>query len=216
MGLVRVPAGRFQMGGGKARSWPSNEPVHEVVLTRPFYVSRTEVTRAQLAALSDPANAAVDGADLPAGGVTFDEAAGFCERLSARTGRRARLPTEAEWEWACRGGTDTAIAYVPGRRADHAWFRPNAGGAPHPVGTKAANGFGLHDMYGNVAEWCADRFGDYVAGRATDPTGPPKGDLCVVRGGSYADGKLLSSDRDAARPDTRRPTLGFRVVIEID
>jgi formylglycine-generating enzyme required for sulfatase activity len=152
------------------------------------------------------------GDSLPVEQVTWDEAIEFCERLSKVTGKRYRLPTEAEWEYACRGMTTGMYA---GNLDAMAWYGGNSDGTTHPVGTKQSNRFGLYDMHGNVWEWCGDRYGRYPSSEAQDPQGPGAGSMRVVRSGSFHYGamNLRSATRGGSAPDRRdeRGEFGFRI-----
>ncbi len=123
--------------------------------------------------------------------VTWEEAVEFCGRLSGipaekRAGRVYRLPTEAEWECACRAGTTTAYSFGndQGQLSNYGWWKVNAGGTTHPVGLKKPNLWGLYNMHGNVWEWCQEWYGGYSGGKLTEPTGPASGSYRVIRGGS--------------------------------
>ena len=161
----------------------------------------------------------------PVENVSWNDAQEFCRRLSAlpaekAAGRRYRLPTEAEWEYAARAGASEqpGAAEADGDLNDAAWYAANSRGRPHPVGQKALNAWGLCDMYGNVAEWCADGYAaDYYAkSPADDPAGPSAAETRVIRGGSW--NQPASACRPAARcsakPDERSANVGFRVVLE--
>jgi len=127
-----------------------------------------------------------------------------------------RLPTEAEWEYACRAGTTTKYSFGDSKSelGGYAWYDENSGGRTHPVGEKKPNGWGLYDMHGNVWEWCQDWHDDYPSGSATDPTGAASGSLRVIRGGSwfYYSDYCRSASRDRLTPDFRSDFLGFRVL----
>lgn len=216
MQLVRIPAGTFTRGGGLDAGWLANGPAHAVRLSKPYFLGRTEVTQAQFEALMGTNPSRFKSLDLPVHDVAFREASEFCVRLSTRTGKRVRLPTEAEWERACRGGTDAPVFYARERRTDFAWFAGNALERPHPVGAKRPNPYGLFDVYGNVAEWCADWSGDYPQDPVTDPSGPASGDLRIVRGGAFDTLLLRSVLREADLPEERAARLGFRVLVEAE
>ena len=142
----------------------------------------------------------------------------FCRKLSEKEGLEYRLPTEAEWEYACRAGTTTVYSFGDdvSELARYGWFSSNSGRTTHPVGGKRPNAWGLYDMHGNVFEWCQDWYGDYPSGSVTDPTGPASGDSRVLRGGSFG---LRASDvrsafRLAYQPDFR-PTPGQPVLRDV-
>lgn len=188
---VFVPPGTFQMGcspaskgvtglgGGPVKCVDSEEPAHSVTITKGFWIGQTQVTQAAYMKVAGKNPSHFRGDTLPVDGVSFNDAAAYCGRVCMR------LPTEAEYEYAARGGNPSAL-YGPLKEI--AWF--NAGGDPkggntHPVATKKANDFGLYDMIGNVWEWVSDWYAPYDAAPATDPKGPANGKYHVVRGGSW-------------------------------
>jgi formylglycine-generating enzyme required for sulfatase activity len=177
MAFVYIPPGSYIMGGDrKAKEGDvlADTPKHEVRLTRGFYLGKYEVTQAQYQAITGTQRG--QGPDHPADGVKPFTALRFCDDLSARIGLEVRLPTEAEWEYAARGGTDTIWFFGddPSQLGDHAWFKDNAGGKTHPVGRKKPNPWGLFDIYGNVAEFVRDEHQEdyYAKSPKTDPVGP--------------------------------------------
>ena len=193
-----IPPGRFWMGSPQRKSWvPKDElPRHEVILTQGFWMGRTPVTQAQWGALKKENLSTSKGTNLPVETVTWAEAKQFAEWLSLiREGLHAKLPTEAEWEYACRAGTDGDFGdggvMLDGRVSDAeldrlGWFAGNSGGMLHRVGMKAANGWGLHDMHGLVGEWCWAGKREYKDGLIVNPVGPcgdHSGDKRAVRGG---------------------------------
>ena len=218
MTLVRLSPGQFTMGSPDNEAGrDSDETAHQVTLSRPFYISNTLVTQAQwlIVMNSDPSRFL--GYELPVDSVTWSEAVLFCERLSVLEHRVYRLPTEAEWEYACRAGTTGA--YNVGDAStltEAAWFADNSGGRTHCVGGKKPNAWGLYDMHGDVWEWCYDLYGDYPEGSVLDPTGPTTGDRRVCRGGSWDSASIecRSAARNDLNPNQRYPTVGFRVVME--
>jgi len=146
--------------------------------------------------------------DLPAENVTWSDAKDFCEHYGYR------LPTEAEWEYAARAGTRTRYSFGDdeGKLSEYAWYNENSGGAPHPVGTLKPNPWGLHDMHGNVWEWCWDWYGSYLPEPQIDPVGPPAGNYRGLRGGSFVDRAedLRSANRIRGGPENRIQNFGFR------
>ena len=185
--MIFVSPGTFIMGTppGEEGHEP-DETRHEVTLTRPYFLGRTEVTQAQWKKIMGDNPSVSSGDDLPVENVTYAQVEQFCKSLSARTGKRFRLPTEAEWEYACRAGTEDA--YQGKARADVAWDNHPAASAPHPVATKAPNAWGFYDMLcRNVWELCSDYYAEYPAGAAEDPRGPPAGTNHVNRGGAFQD-----------------------------
>jgi len=194
-------------------------PQHEVTLSKPFYVGVTEVTQAQYQAIMGMNPSKFKGATNPAEMVSWDDATEFCKKLSEKTRQAVRLPTEAEWEYACRAGTATAFSFGDADSAlgDYAWYGANSGDKTQPVGQKKPNAWGLYDMHGSVWEWCADWHGNYPKGAVTDPQGPASGMFRVLRGGCWR--LLPKSCRSAYRyfssPGGRFFIFGFRVVASV-
>jgi formylglycine-generating enzyme required for sulfatase activity len=239
MKLVLIPAGTFLMGSAaeEALHRLNEMPQHEVGITQPFYMAVHLVTQSQYHQVMahNPArfNPAVGGSlEHPVERVSWEDAIEFCRRLSARpeerqAGRVYRLPTEAEWEYACRAGTATPFctgAALVGVQANFdANFpvgdgtRAKPAGRTTPVGVYPANNFGLHDMHGNLWEWCADWYDGqyYRSSPRRDPPGPPTGQFRVVRGGSWRNhaSTCRAAYRNALVPNNRDPYTGFRVVI---
>ena len=211
MRFVRIPAGSFQMGSNNGND--DEKPIHSVTLTKPFYLQTTEVTQGQWrAVMGDNPSRFKKGDDYPVEQVSWNDVQEFLRKLNALDpGKNYRLPTEAEWEYACRAGT-TGERY--GELDAIAWYRDNSGGQTHPVGEKHPNTWGLYDMLGNVLEWCADWYGgDYDANSpATDPRGPSSGHGRVLRGGSWddVDSNVRSAFRDRYLPGHRYNDNGFR------
>jgi formylglycine-generating enzyme required for sulfatase activity len=219
MKLVRIPAGKFMMGTPDDEPGRNgNEgPQHLVEISRSFYMGVYEVTQAQYEAVMGK-NPRFKAPDNPVDGMSGDDAAEFCKTLSKRTGKSIRLPSEAEWEYACRAGTTTAYSFGndPGKAGDYAWFYANANGKTHPVGQKKPNPWGLYDMCGNVWEWCSDWYaGSYAKAKPVDPHGPDSGKEKVLRGGSYwkAPVEFRSAYRGASPPHGPWEDRGFRVVV---
>ena len=182
MEFVLIPAGTFRMGASRLRADPSEKPRHEVTITRPFYIGKYEVTQGQWQAVmgSNPSHFDNCGERCPVDSVTWFDAQAFAGRLNEIEGTESyRLPTEAEWEYAARAGSNKS-RYGPVDKI--AWHRGNDSDRTHPVGGKLPNAFGLHDTLGNVAEWVQDWFGPYSKKPQTDPTGPGSGRHTVVRG----------------------------------
>ena len=187
-----LPAGRFMMGSpAKEQDGGKDErPMHEVVITRSFHLGVHEVTCGQwkwaMGSLPDDAG---NDPSAAVAAVSWEECQRFITILQERGLGTFRLPAEAEWEYACRAGTTTRFYWGDDPEfadADrHVWHKGNAGGRARPVGTKTPNAWGLHDMSGNVWEWCSDWYGPYQAGRQVDPTGPDKGKTHVLRGNGW-------------------------------
>ena len=219
MRMVRVPAGSFLMGSLPGAPMRQEEELpHRVTLTRPFRIASAEVTQRQWLALMPANRSPQAGDDLPVTSISWREAREFCLELSRREGTAYRLPTEAEWEYACRAGAGDPPV---GRAALEAlaWYADNSGEKTHPVGQKQPNAWGLHDLLGNVAEWSLDAYGPYPrADPAIDPTGPPTGSARVVRGGAWR--SFPPAVRCAARTGTpesyQLSHVGLRVVQEIE
>jgi formylglycine-generating enzyme required for sulfatase activity len=188
-------------------------PVREVTIPKPFYFGKYEVTQDQYAEIMGANPSRFKGYNQPADMVSWEDAKEFCKRASERTGLVIRMPTEAEWEYACRAGTHTS--YSSGDTVTAldrvAWYRANAKGRTHPVGTKDANTFGLHDMHGNLIEWCEDAWYRY------DGTEDNRrhADWRVLRGGSWNCGpqSCSSSGRTSYGPGYGCSSFGFRVVV---
>ena len=216
MELVYCPAGEFAMGSPpEEKMRQEEERVHKVRITRGFYLGRTEVTQAQWSSLMEVNRSRDKGDRLPVQNVSWKEASEFCRRLSQREGKSYRLPTEAEWEYACRAGAQGA--WEPADPVqDQAWFADNSDETTHPAGTRKPNAWGLLDMLGNVAEWCSDWYAPYEASPASDPGGPAEGTARVVRGGSWRHFRpmLRPAARSSCPESYQYPHLGFRVRVD--
>ncbi|NQT21596.1 MAG: SUMF1/EgtB/PvdO family nonheme iron enzyme [Planctomycetes bacterium] len=213
---VRIPAGEFLMGSPEDEYGRfENETLHWVYFTKAFRMATTPVTQAQWTHVMGNNPSYVKGDNLPAVRVTWSDAVAFCEKLSAREGKKYRLPTEAEWEYACRAGTRDPFSRR-GRHRSLFWYRDNSGGNLQPVGGKLSNTWDLYDMHGNVWEWCSDWYGEYPVGRVANPTGPKSGAKRVLRGGSRRSSPMIcrSAFRGSELPDRRFRGVGFRVVLE--
>jgi len=247
MRLVLIPPGEFDMGSspseieqlvgqtkalgmahGEIQSLLSEGPQHRVKITRPFYLGMCEVTQAEYRQVTgtNPSGFANSGATAPVENVSWNDAQDFCRRLSeARTekdaGRVYQLPTEAQWEYACRAGTTTRYHFGnhESNAAGYAWFPRNSGRTTHAVGQRMPNAWGLHDMLGNVWEWCADWYDAeyYKHSPASDPTGPPDGKARSFRGGSWLRLPDYASCayRNYRAPEYRRDATGFRVAVTL-
>jgi formylglycine-generating enzyme required for sulfatase activity len=218
MKLVLIPAGKFMMGSPDSEQGRRGDegPQHEVIITKPFYLGLTEVTQAQYEAVMGTNPSHFKGATNPVEMVSWNDATEFCKKLSEKTRQAVRLPTEAEWEYACRAGTKTRFSFGDSDSAlgDYAWCSSNSGDKTQPVGQKKPNAWGLYDMHGNVREWCADRYGGYPKGTVSDPFGTASGDRRMLRGGSWYSG-ATDHFRCAYRlnffaPSLRNFSFGFR------
>jgi formylglycine-generating enzyme required for sulfatase activity len=235
--LVKILPGTFRQGS--EAGYPDEAPVRDVELNTPFWLSRFPITQAQYFELMDTNPSFFPGLELPVESVTWYDALEFCHRLtereqvSGRIGPRSffRLPTEAEWEYACRTtpeGTDAAangngvphwpeyaFGNDPEQLPDYGWFLDNSHATTHPVGEKKLNAWQLGDLHGNVAEWCHDWYARYEEAAATNPTGPEQGGRKVRRGGCYASSarRCRATDRLGVSPDCACALLGFRVAM---
>lgn len=244
--LALIQSGEFSMGsldGEKAE-----QPQHTVKLTKSFYLGTTEVTvrqfrmfveatkfttYAERARKRDPRERGpvltwrsplfTQSDNDPVVHVAWSDAEAFCDWLSNKEGQDYRLPTEAEWEYACRAGSTTKW-FCSDAEADlkeYAWYRDNANAkqTPHAVARKKPNAWGLYDMHGNVQEWCQDWYKEdyYATAPRENPTGPPTGSYRVIRGGSYGDGAIYcrAAFREGNKPGFHRSYLGFRVALSV-
>jgi formylglycine-generating enzyme required for sulfatase activity len=239
MAFVCIPKGTFEMGfpriGGPNEDYWGQ---HEVQLTSDYYLGVFPVTQAQYTKVmgKNPSwytaeNEGVETGDnidfsnRPVDNVSWKEAVKFCQAISdlpeeKEAGRVYRLPTEAEWEYACRAGSQTAFYFGrdPELLENFAWFSDNSAERTHPVGQKIPNNWGLYDMHGNVWEWCSDWLGPYPGNFVVDPKGPLTGDSKVLRGGSMSRSALhcQSAVRSSAKPTGRFNRNGFRVALDIN
>ena len=225
MEMVWVEGGVFRMGSNDGISvkerYDATSPEH-MVRVDGYYIGRYEVTQGQWSAVMGENPSHFRGSDsLPVEQVSWVEAQQFVLMLSQMTGRRFRLPSEAEWEYAARGGMNgTGRTYAGCERAsldDHAWYCVNSGGRTYPVGRRQPNELGLYDMSGNVAEWCADWMGAYSADTVASPTGPRTGESRIVRGGHYysTSSNCAVFDRGWYVPSGKTEYYGLRVVMDL-
>ena len=217
--MVKVEAGTFMMGATSEMKDPYSDekPVHQVTLTNDYYMGKYEVTQALWQAVmgSNPSN--FKGDNLPVETVNWNDCQEFISKLNSLTGRKFRLPTEAEWEYAARGGKKSRGYQYSGSRkiSDVAWYEGNSRSKTHPVGRKQANELGIYDMSGNVWEWCSDWYGSYSSSSQTNPMGSDSGAKRVRRGGSwcYIARICRSSYRYGDAPDCRGLYLGLRLAL---
>ncbi len=214
MNMILVKAGSFTRLG------------HVVILSRDYWLGKYEVTQGEFAFLTGRNPSQFPGdPNRPVEKVSHVDAVAFCRALTKREreagrlppGYEYRLPTEAEWEFACRAGGTGQFSFGDDAAAsgDHAWTEENSDGTTHPVGQKAANAWGFHDLHGNVWEWCHDWFGDYPAGTVIDPVGPPKGRFKVFRGGGWYHAAKFAriNSRFTMSPSNGIDFVGFRVAL---
>lgn len=217
--MVKVEAGTFMMGATSEMQnpWDDEKPVREVILTNDYYIGKYEVTQSLWQAVMGTNPSYFKGDNLPVEQVSWDNCLEFISKLNSLTGRKFRLPTEAEWEYAARGGKKSRGYQYSGsfNISDVAWYNGNSGNKIHPIGMKQANELGVYDMSGNVNEWCQDWYGSYVSSSQTNPLGANSGSFRVCRGGSWYFGTVncRSSFRSRGNPDTRSRYLGFRLVL---
>ena len=211
MEFVWVPPGEFLMGSTSTEGWPA-KPVTQVRISQGFWLGKYEVTQEEWESFMGSNPSKFSGCSrCPVEEVSWEDVQEFLRRLNGGGGHRYRLPTEAEWEYAARGGT---IGDRYGDLDEVAWFGDNSGDRTHPAGRKLPNPFGLHDMLGNVWEWVQDWYGDYPGGVVTDPQGPESGSHRVFRGGSWFHHATLvrAPNRFMIGPGHRSSFLGFRLL----
>jgi formylglycine-generating enzyme required for sulfatase activity len=184
MEFMLIPAGTFMMGSTNGEA--DERPVHQVTISRPFYLGKYEVTQAQWqAVMGNNPSLIQDDPTLPVDQVWWTDVQEFIRKLNTMEGgNKYRLPTEAEWEYAARAGSTTAYCFGddPKRLGEYAWYKDNAGGKTHPVGQLKPNSWGLYDVHGNVWEWVHDWYGRYSSEPVTDPQGPSSGTHRMRRG----------------------------------
>ena len=221
MRFVYIPPGTFIMGSPPGEPGRNNDETrHQVTLTKGFYIQAREVTQKQWKAVmgKNPSLFINCGDDCPVEQVKWNTVQEFIIKLNRLEGSdKYRLPTEAEWEYACRAGSTTRFYFGDDEEKlpEYAWYGRDARGRTHPVGRKKPNAWGLYDMHGNVWEWCQDWYGDYPNRNIIDPKGPSSGDFRVLRGGAWYDLRLTryfrSADRVCKMPKDSLHA-GFRLV----
>ena len=217
--MVKVEAGSFNMGATPEMKSPykDEKPVHRVTMTNDYYIGKYEVTQALWQAVMGSNPSYFKGDDLPVEQVSWNDCQDFISKLNAMTGKRFRLPSEAEWEYAARGGKKSRGYQYSGSNTlgDVAWYEGNSGSKPHAVGTKQPNELGIYDMTGNVYEWCQDWYGSYSSSPQTNPIGAVSGSSRVDRGGSwfFTAKHCRSSYRFNLTPGYRLNFLGLRLVL---
>ena len=213
MEMVLIPAGKFKMGSpASEKGRNDDETQHEVTLTKPYYMGKYEVTQEQWEFVMKNNPSMTKGAKLPVTAVSWEDCQDFIKKLNAKTKGGFRLPTEAEWEYACRAGTSTAYSFGDSLTTSDANYDSEIG-KPVAIGSYKPNAFSLYDMHGNVSEWCEDWKTDYPAGSVTGPKGPATGKGRVLRGGSFGNSFSLarSSVRDNDKPSDQFYLYGFRL-----
>lgn len=222
MELVHVPPGVFTMGGDwNAEQADENElPKHTVQFKKPFYMGIFPVTQSQWQAVMGQNPSHCIGPDRPVNMVSHTDALAFIKRLNAlERSRSYALPSEAQWEYAARAGSQSAFCFGAdsSKLPQYAWYQQNSGGEMHSVGQLLPNAWGLYDMHGNVHEWCGDWFARtyYAQSPMVDPQGPKKGLARVLRGGDWGSAEpwyCRCAIRSLSSPDRRSPRVGFRVM----
>ncbi|MGM9869953.1 MAG: formylglycine-generating enzyme family protein [Sodaliphilus sp.] len=215
--MVEVRGGTFTMGATSEQgsdAYSDGKPTHQVTLSS-YYIGKTEVTQALWQAVMGSNPSYFKGSNLPVEKVSWDDCQTFIRKLNALTGKNFRLPTEAEWEFAARGGNNSRGYKYSGSNtlSNVAWYTDNSDGTTHPVGSKSPNELGIYDMSGNVWEWCSDYWGSYSSSSQYNPTGPGSGSDRVGRGGGWNcdAGSCRVSFRDGSTPSYRG--LGRRLAL---
>lgn len=217
--MAHVEGGTFRMGATSEQKDDADsdeKPVHRVTLSS-YYIGKTEVTQALWQAVMGSNPSYFKGADLPVECVSWNDCQEFIQKLNSLTGRNFRFPTEAEWEFACRGGNNSrGYKYSGSNNLDSvAWYDDNSDGQTHPVATKAPNELGIYDMSGNVWEWCGDWYANYTSNSQSNPSGPRSGSDRAYRGGCWGNRvrSCRSSFRSGGDPANRDDFLGLRLAL---
>ncbi len=231
MKFVLIQPGPFMMGsgisaqkvtakyGGKVEYYEHEHPQHKVKISKPFYMQVTEVTQGQWKSVigDNPSKYEDCGDDCPVENVSWEDVQRFIGALNQKEGtNKYRLPTEAEWEYACRARSTTAFSFGDEvtKLGEYAWYGDNSEDRTHPVGQKKPNAWGLYDMHGNVWEWCQDWYGEYTISDVSEPKGPPSGEYRVLRGGSLdLEWSMRCAGRYGLGPSGWNWSIGFRVVL---
>jgi formylglycine-generating enzyme required for sulfatase activity len=216
--MIFVEGGTFQMGNNLGDS--DEKPIHSVTLKN-YYIGKYEITRAQwVAIMGYKPNFGRVCDNCPVDAVSWNDIHKYVLKLNSITGKGYRLPTEAEWEYAARGGRqDKGNSYMSSSGLSSlAWFNENSSGITHEVGSRLANELGIYDMLGNVSEWCSDWYGNYKNIEVSNPKGPVKGTYRVLRGGSWSDSErnCRETDRYWMNSDDRYVFCGFRLVLPVE
>jgi formylglycine-generating enzyme required for sulfatase activity len=213
MEMIYCAPGSFMMGSPEDEEGRvDDEFLHQVTLTKGFWLGKYPVTQEQWESVMDYNPSEDECDDCPVDSVSWEDCKEFIKEINSAKGLDARFPTEAEWEYACRAGTEGAYSGT-GDLDDMGWYDENSDDETHPVGEKEPNAWGFHDMHGNVYEWCGDWYGSYPHGVVTDPKGPSSGDYRVLRGGcwSYSAGDCRSASRGCNTPGSGNGDCGFRL-----
>ena len=223
MEFVQIPDGEFIMGSesGEAGRYTHEGPVHKVKISKPFCIGVSEVTQKQYVAImgDNPSSFAIS--NNPVETINWSDANKFCKKMSTITKNIVTLPTEAQWEYACRAGSSTVYCFGDDSSllSDYAWYNDNSGEKTHSVGQKKPNALGLYDMHGNVWEWCQDWYDSdyYKNSTSVDPKGRSTGSTRILRGGGWMSGPrdCRSAYRLGSDPDYRWYGIGFRVVLSV-
>ena len=219
--MVFVEGGTFTMGATSEQGSDADDdekPTHNVTLSD-YYIGETEVTQTLWEAVMGSNTSYFNGDNLPVESVSYNDVKEFITKLNQKTGKTFRLPTEAEWEYAARGGKKSKGYKYSGSNNidDVAWYDDNSNNKTHPVKTKRPNELGIYDMSGNVWEWCSDKYGAYSSSSQTNPTGPSSGSYRVGRGGSWDSGARYcrASGRSHGNLSNLSSHLGFRLALAL-
>lgn len=221
MKLTLIPAGKFVMGSSSDEVGRGEDegPQREITISKPFYMGIYEIAQGQYEVIMGSNPACFKGATRPVERVSWEDATEFCERLSRKTGKKVTLPTEAQWEYACRAESTTRFCFGDDEKqlAVYARYGQSVEDGTAPVGMSKPNAWGLYDMHGNVWEWCSDRYAKSYANLSlVDTTGPNSGQTRVLRGGSWNFGpeQCRSACRYEGSPNIGGNLFGFRVVVD--
>lgn len=226
MEFVLIPNGSFSMGSSTSENGHEDDEIkHRVIITKPFYLGKYEVTQGQWKAVmgSLPSGMSELGQEFfddnkPIVRVSWEETQDFINKLNAKGDGKYRLPTEVEWEYAARAGSNAKYSFGDNENLldEYAWYNGNSGGKLHEVGGKKPNAWGLYDMHGNVWEWCQDLYDSYLNSAQTSPSGAKSSSVRVNRGGGWYDNaaEMRSANRDNYSTSARNYGLGFRLVKE--
>ena len=220
--FVLIPAGTFMMGSPEDEvGRDDDETLHQVTISKPFYLQTTQVTQRQWEMVMGNNPSCFTGENRPVQCVSWDDVQEFISELNTKSDKNYRLPTEAEWEYACRAGSNGRYCFGDNETllGEYAWYYNNSIHETHPVGLKKPNAWGLYDMHGNVEEWCSDWYGEkyYSESPRDNPLGPGSSSYRLLRGGSwfYSAQESRAAFRDGDNPDERGNGFGFRVGVSV-